>query len=175
MQTTVDNSEFVKRLHALVMEMVQEHPTDITAATTAVLDMLQNDIDYGDYVSTLVFRAVREMCHQARHNIAKEQRKQNGTHVTNQRVSMFSESVNRAYQEFGYNYPIGGTILGELRGEAIPTLLDGWKQGVQTGQFHIKLGEWLIAQGVRNNVRVRDVVPEKKLQAFKKKVMKELS
>lgn len=147
------------------------HPTDVNAATDAALAVIQALPEFGQLVGLLVREAVQGEIYAARHRTNVQIKREQGLYGQPPKVVVGrSADIDRIYESV-YNVRIGGTVLGELTGDAIPALRAGELASAAGHQYNAALLAWLESQGVRGDKRVRDVVSEKRL----KKAMQDLA
>lgn len=150
------------------------HPTDVNAATDAALAAIRALPEYGDLVNLLVYNAVQQEIYTARHRTTTQIKREQGLYGQPAKVVVGrSADVDRIYESV-YNIRIGGTILGELTGDAIPGLRAGELASASGHQLNAAILSWLESQGVRGDKKVRDVVSEKRLKAAYQRLSQEL-
>lgn len=147
------------------------NPTDVNAATDAALAAIQSLPEFADLAGLLVREAVQGEVYAARHRTNVQIKREQGLYGQPPKVVVGrSADIDRIYESV-YNIRIGGTVLGELTGDAIPRLRAGELASAAGHQLNAALLMWLENKGVRGDKRVRDVVSERQL----KKALQELA
>jgi hypothetical protein len=147
----------------IVKAAAEHHPGDIPSAVDEAEMAIRDLPDFEALISALLRSAIQELVYDARHALNTRIKRDAGYYGGPAKVNGTSDGVQKVYESV-YRYCIGSTTLGELKGEDIPEIVEGEKAKAQGHQFNAELLEWLEAQGVKGEKRVREVVPEKKLR-----------
>ncbi len=146
----------------LVQRNVEKFPDDIPAAVSATEKGIRKLPEYKTLEELFLYNYAQNLVYTARHRICT-QMKRNVNHYGKPAKVGLTEEVEKVYRSI-YLYFIGGTILGEIKGNDIPNLAANERAIAAGHTFHAELLEWLGDQGVVGDKRVKDVVPERKLK-----------
>lgn len=150
----------------------EAYPDDVAAAASAAEYDIRGLAEFPALVASLVSAAVRELVYDARHAANVRTRKQAGRYGTPAKVVPGgSPAVERVYESV-YDYYIGGTTLGALKGEDLQGIAER-EQGLAEGHLFNASLCGRLATRVPVGRRVRDVVPEQELRKMFKKLEEE--
>lgn len=148
----------------IARECAAAHGADIAEATRLAEQRIRALPDFEQIVNTLITAAVRDMVYDARHATNARFKREAGYYGRRGRVdTAASEVVNRAAKSV-YAYCIAGTMLGELQGKDLPDLAEKEELTAKGYTFNAVLLREL-AQKVKGEQKVRDVIPENRLKA----------
>lgn len=164
-----------KEVTAIITAKVKEHPSDITAGVKAAERAIRKLPDFEEQIAPMfITHCVQELFYDARHHSTVATKKEAGKYGGPAKVIVGkSEEVRKVYRNMLDTFFIGSTVLGDVRGEDIPTLcaVEG-----ELSNGHLKnkaLLEWAASQGVKGDKRIRDVLQNKKVLAAWSRICKQ--
>jgi hypothetical protein len=155
----------------VVVKAAREHP-DARQATVCALEKVRALPGHAGFLAALEEHSVSELVYDARHEMNRERRPEEGPRPPGG-VRPPGEALGRVYDNL-YQYRIGGTTLGRLKGEDLLPLAE---QEGQKGRGHLlneALLRWCDAQGVPEGAEVQDHVSEAKLRAARARLARKI-
>lgn len=146
----------------LVEAAVKANPTDIEKAAHDAAKKIKKLPEFPEIMAQLFQNAVREIVYDVRHAMNVRTKRQAGYYGQEAKVNRVSDGVLRSYESV-YSYYIGGTVLGDIKGEALRGIAENERAIAVGHTFNAKLCEWL-AEQVPEDKAVREVIPEKCLR-----------
>lgn len=147
-----------------VREATARHMGSVETAIAVAIEAVRCLDDFDDAVTVLVNHAVQGLVYDARSSLTAAVSRQ-AAYTGAPKVNVArSAAVNRVAMSV-YNHAIGGTRLGDLRGEELDAIAATEREIAKGHNFNAELLGWCRAQGVADGQRVRDVIPEAKLRS----------
>ncbi len=156
-------------------------PKEIRDAVQAAIDANPGDIDqeiadaqrrvrklrnFRTFVDNLVSYAVKKMVWDLRHQMTrgtKAAAKQWDAAQAKKRPNDPPENLDKIFMGVFVRTKIGGHDLGDILGKDIPALVAAEKMLANGHLLNAELLEWCEGQGVTGDVRVSDVITERKM------------
>jgi hypothetical protein len=164
---------FPQDFYQIAQDTARAHD-GIPAATDDAMQKIGSLPNYGQFVAALVREAIRGLVEQARHADNVKAKREAGAYYQPTKVRLgASGAVEEVAAQSLYNYFIGGTMLGLLRGQDLSNVADSERKIIQGHRFNERLCERLRPM-VPNNATVRDKVSERKLRTIFREIQQEI-
>jgi hypothetical protein len=162
---------FEENVINIVRQAVADHPKPEDAQQAAE-QKIRRLPHFRDLLQELVKTAVLDLVHRERGSVNRALRNQAGEYGRPAKVVVgASEAVSRAYQSY-YNYFVGGSMLGMIKGEQLLELA-GQERALAAGHvFNARLLEEL-NRLVPADREVRQAVSERKLKGLFERLKQE--
>lgn len=135
------------------------HPTSVKDAAIALGDALKSIEGYDAWLTDLLRRELLELVYKARHSQNVQLRKAAGDYATTSTVAT-AEASSRAFSlSYLDTYFIAGRVLGDIRGDELPTLIHHQREAAGGYLLNARLLETL-QRRVAGEARVRDRVSD---------------
>lgn len=157
--------QFPEQVLDIVREETEANGSDIAQAAKNAVVRVSTLPDYKAIVENLIYQAIRDLVYDTRHALNVRMKRESGYYDsrTMKVNSGSAEGVQEACRSV-YSYYVGGTMLGDITGEQLEGLASHEDEIAKGHEFNARLLRWLSDQGVTGVKKVREVVPEKKLQ-----------
>lgn len=161
--------DFPASIRNAVAGACRKHPDDVPAAIDVAEKAIRKLPDFDTFVALMIHHSIQEMVYDDRHRFNGQLHKNAGADP--KVIVGNSEAVLGVYGSI-YAYHVAGKTLGELLGSELPTVR-ATEQAIASGHlFNVALLEWVESQGVGDEQRVKDAIPEKKLAAQFRRLQK---
>lgn len=166
--------EFNEGVLTIIAEAAAKFPMDISKGAKWAEERIRKLEDFDEIVDELLRKGILELIYDHRHASNVATKRQAKYYDKEQKVeTMGSEAVGRAISEYKscYDYCIAGKVLGMLKGEEIPDLMNREKELSNGHLFNFRLLGWLNTV-VKPKQMVKDAVSETRLRATFAKLSK---
>lgn len=161
--------DFPAPIRNAVAAACRQHPNDIVAAVDEAEKAVRKLPEFEDFVALMVHHSIQEMVYDDRHRFNIGVKKNMGANPKT--VVGNSAAVLEVYGSV-YAIHVAGKTLGELLGSELADAR-ATEQAMASGHlFNDALLEWVEAQGVEPEQRVKDAITEKKLTAQLRRLQK---
>ena len=157
--------DFPESMTAIINAEADRYPSDIERAVKQALTKVKKLTEYQSLINDLVAWAVRDLIHQRRHVVNRAMRKASGMYGSPEDMTAAGHEIVREVFDNLYDYPIGGTALGELTGEDLLAEAESLKAKMSGIQWNVSLCEALIPI-VPASKKVKQAVSLKKLKVI---------